>query len=67
MVAAGDERDPALGDLDVDLVDAHALLVGHRPELGDVAEAIMARNLQLRDAVLEIEGVAGLVQRVVIA
>ncbi|MNC88503.1 hypothetical protein D3C83_43210 [compost metagenome] len=66
VVAAGDQREAALGDVDVDLDHAHALLVGHRPELADVADAVVAVELQPGDAMLEIGGVAFLVELVVL-
>jgi hypothetical protein len=55
----------ALRRLDVDVHHALALFVGHRPELADVAEAVVARQVELRDAMLEVRGVSRLVDAIV--
>ena len=53
MMTASDQRHAALGGLDVNLVAAHALFVRQRPELGNVARAVMAVNLQFGNRIVE--------------
>jgi hypothetical protein len=46
-------------------MNAHALLVGHGPEFADVADAVVALHVQLRDAVLEVGRDPGFIEPVI--
>ncbi|MNC84819.1 hypothetical protein D3C83_03870 [compost metagenome] len=66
VMAARDQRDAPPGGVHVDLDHAHALLVGHRPELTDVADAVVAFQLQARNAVFQVGRIAFFVQLVIL-